>query len=128
LAGDVAEALADDLDVGGTALRAGEVVEAAGDLATAVLARPALTARLDVEEARHHAGDREHAAGLVVDDEAGGAEPAAGRGEAGGSRAGRVSTGLDWPASAALARRPSRMPPPRRSITSRSGVPGSASP
>ena len=109
-----------------------ERVEVAGDLAGAELARPALPARLDVEEPRDHAGDREHVAGVVEHDEAGRPEPAAGGSETlVADRRVEVVAGEHWVRDARqhrLDRAAGRGPPPSVSMTSRSGVPGSISP
>src|SRR5450631_1011050 len=80
LVGNALESLSDDPDVKQVAVPVGERVESPCDLATSVLAGSALTTRLDVEEPRHHASYGEHAAGVVVHDQAARAQSAASRG------------------------------------------------
>jgi hypothetical protein len=77
--GDDREPLPDPCKLGPTALPGGDPVKGLGDLSGAELARNALPAGLDIEEAGEHPRDLDHAGGVVVDDEAGSPEAGAGR-------------------------------------------------
>ena len=66
-------------EVGVRAAAVGDARQDLGELHRAALARRALPARLDGEEAGQLGSDGDHVGGVVVDDESGGPEPAAER-------------------------------------------------
>ena len=74
---DGADALLDDLEIGGGGVGAGEAIEQGGQVDAVGLAGGALAAGLDGQEAGDAGGDGDHVGGLGEDDEPGRAEAAA---------------------------------------------------